>query len=73
MAKVRAGVVVWLHPCTLLFSHTLHCVVACPARDILARLTQFRQFYMIVVGYVYFTRIIVYLMSITLSYKLVCQ
>lgn len=71
MAKVRAGVVVSSHPCTLLFSHTLHCVVACPARDILARLTQFRQFYMIVVGYVYFTRIIVYLMSITLSYKLV--
>lgn len=40
------------------------------ARNTLARLTQFRQFYVIVVGYIYFTRIIVYLLAITLTFKL---
>lgn len=40
------------------------------ARNTLARLTQFRQFYVMVVGYIYFTRIIVYLVEIALTYKL---
>lgn len=40
------------------------------AADTLNRLKQFRQFYVIVVGYIYFTRIVVYLMSITLGYSL---
>jgi G protein-coupled receptor 107 len=35
----------------------------------LAKLTLFRQFYMVVIGYLYFTRIIVYALKTIASYK----
>ena len=35
----------------------------------LQRLTQFRQFYILVVSYIYFTRIIVFLLGATLPYR----
>jgi hypothetical protein len=34
------------------------------------RLTRFRSFYLLVVAYVYFTRIIVFLLNATLSFEL---
>lgn len=39
------------------------------AARVLAKLTLFRQFYIMVVSYIYFTRIIVYLLESTLPYK----
>jgi hypothetical protein len=35
------------------------------------KLTLFRQFYLMVVSYIYFTRIIVYLVNVTLPFRLV--
>jgi hypothetical protein len=46
-------------------------VLSClpPAQETLARLTQFRRFYLIIVGYIYFTRIVVYICIVTLPYR----
>lgn len=41
------------------------------AARVLHKLTLFRQFYIMVVSYIYFTRIIVYLLESTLNYKLI--
>jgi len=41
------------------------------AARVLGKLVLFRQFYIMVVAYIYFTRIIVYLLDATLQYKLV--
>jgi hypothetical protein len=41
------------------------------AARVLGKLVLFRQFYIMVVAYIYFTRIIVYLLDATLQYKLI--
>ena len=41
------------------------------AEENLRKLTQFRQFYIIVVSYIYFTRIAVFLLGATLPFQLV--
>lgn len=41
------------------------------AARVLSKLMLFRQFYIMVVSYIYFTRIIVYLLDATLPYKLI--
>ncbi len=49
----------------------MHCSPdACAtAQETLARLDQFRRFYLVVMSYIYFTRIAVYIIDVTLPYK----
>ena len=40
------------------------------AQETIARLDQFRRFYMVVISYIYFTRIAVYIISVVAPYRL---
>jgi G protein-coupled receptor 107 len=61
---------VWLSTVCFHDNKVAHLCCYTAARN-LQKLKLFRQFYLIVVSYIYFTRIIIYLLDATLPFKLV--